>query len=363
MFELIFFVFICIYFIQSVIFIIGASKKFKQLSDDELPTTTVIVAARNEESNILRCLKSLDALLYPENKLEIIIVNDRSTDKTGEIINEFISGKKRFKKIDTQETIGKLKGKTNALANAIKISSGEIILTTDADCEVNPNWVKTIASYYTNDVGVVCGFTNQEAVSQFSGMQALDFIYLLLVASGTINLGYPISCIGNNMSYRKKAYDDVGGYESLPFSVTEDSNLLLAISRLKKYKIIYPVDVNGMVTSKACSTFKELFRQKKRWAVGGIDVPVRGYFVMASGFAANIGIILTPLFFSGVWLYLSAFKLATDFFLLFPVHEKLGIKKNLKYFLSFEIYYTFYVIALPFILLFDRKVIWKNREY
>jgi cellulose synthase/poly-beta-1,6-N-acetylglucosamine synthase-like glycosyltransferase len=363
MFEIIFFVFICIYFIQTVLFIVGASKKFERIKGQELPTATIIVAARNEEANILRCLKSLDKLIYPENKLEIIIVNDRSTDNTGKIIDEFISGKSGFKKIDTEKTIGELKGKTNALANAIQISSGEIILTTDADCEVNPNWVKTIASYYTMDVGVVCGFTNQDAYNQFSGMQALDFIYLLLVASGTINLGYPVSCIGNNMSYRKKAYEDVGGYESLPFSVTEDSNLLLAISRLKKYKIIYPVDVDTLVTSKACSTYNELFRQKKRWAVGGIDVPIRGYFVMASGFAANLGIILTPLFFSGVWLYLSAFKLATDFFLLYPAHEKLGIKKNLKYFLSFEIYYTLYVLALPFVLLFNRKVIWKNREY
>ncbi len=57
----------------------------------------------------------------------------------------------------------------------------------------------------------------QLAFDNFSGMQSIDFIYLLFVASGTINIGMPITCIGNNMSYRKKAYDEVGGYENLPF--------------------------------------------------------------------------------------------------------------------------------------------------
>lgn len=363
MFEIVFLIFICLYFVQSVLFSIGASKKFNRLNEDSLPSATIIVAARNEQANILRCLKSLDALIYPETKLEIIIVNDHSSDDTKKIIEEFIAGKKRFIKIDTKQPADKLKGKTNALASAIALSSGEIILTTDADCAVHPCWAKTIASYYTEKVGVVCGITSQEANSHFSGMQAIDFIYLLMVASGTINLGFPISCIGNNMSFKRQAYKDVGGYESLPFSVTEDSNLLLAIASKKKYKIVYPVDESALVTSKACSTFKELFRQKKRWSVGGINVPVYGYFVMASGFAAHFGIILTPLFFSGVWLYLTVFKLATDFFLLYPVHEKLGIKKNLKYFLSFEIYYTLYVLSIPFLLLIDRKVIWKDREY
>ena len=342
---------------------IGTSKKFPQISEPDFPTVSVIVAARNEEENILRCLLSLDKQIYPEGKLEIIIVDDRSTDSTGKIIDDFIAGKERFKKLVTNKEIGNLKGKTNAIANAIEISKGDVILTTDADCEPVPDWVYTTASYYEKNVGMVNGFTTQEAKNSFGGMQALDFIYLLTVASGTINLGYPISCIGNNMSYRKKAYLYIGGYESLPFSVTEDSNLLNAMDRLNKYKIIYPLDVKALVNSVPCKNFKELYRQKKRWAIGGIDVPVRGYFVMATAFAVNLFILLTPLFFSPVWLYLAVFKLAIDFFVLYPVHKVLGLTKNLKYFFVFEIYYIIYILILPFALLKSRKVIWKNRKF
>ena len=363
MFEIIFLIVLCGYFIQSVLFIIGVRKYFPRLKKEELPTATIIVAARNEENNILRCLKSLDNLVYPDDKLEVILVDDRSTDNTGKIIDDFISGKEKFKKIITAEEIGHLKGKTNAIANAINIAKGEVILTTDADCEVHPLWAVTTASYYQKDVGAVNGFTTQIANNGFSGMQSIDFIYLLIVASGTINLGYPISCIGNNMSYRKDAYREVGGYESLPFSVTEDSNLLKAINNSDKYKIIFPLNENALITSLPCDSMKSLYRQKKRWGVGGISVPFSGYLVMAWGFLTNLGMLLTPFFFSPVWLYLAIFKLATDFFVLYPVHKKLGIQKNLKYFISFEIYYTLYVIALPFSLMFSRKVIWKGREY
>jgi cellulose synthase/poly-beta-1,6-N-acetylglucosamine synthase-like glycosyltransferase len=363
MFEIIFLIFLCGYFIQSVLFIIGINKKFPKLNDEELPKATVVVAVRNEEKNILRCLAALDKLVYPENKLEIIISDGHSTDSTLEVVDNFIKDKKRFRRITANPEKENLKGKANAIDSAIKISEGEIILTTDADCEVDPFWVKTICSYYKDDVGIVNGFTTQTAYNGFSGMQAIDFVYLLIVAAGTINLGKPISCIGNNMSYRKRAYIETGGYEKLPFSVTEDFNLLMAISRLGSYRIIFPLDKNALVTSLPCKSFNELYHQKKRWGVGGLGVPLRGFVVMAFGLIVNLCVLLTPLFFSPVWLYLSVFKLAIDLFVLFPVHSRLGIKEHLKYFVQFELYFILYLLILPIIVLSSRKVVWKGKEY
>ena len=363
MFEIIFFIVLCGYFIHSVIYVIGVGKRFPTMEESGLPTVSVIVAARNEENNILRCLQSLDKLIYPEDKLEIIMVDDQSTDNTGEIIDEFISGKKIFRKIVSKKEIGKLKGKTNALANGLEAARNDIIMTTDADCEVKPTWVKRTASYYFNNVGMVNGFTTQVAFDSFSGMQSLDFIYLLIVASSTINLGNPISCIGNNMSYRKEAYDEVGGYENLPFSVTEDFNLMMAIYRLKKYKIIFPVDKDTLVTSLPCPDVKSLFHQKKRWAVGGLDVPLRGFAIMANGFLTYLGILLTPFFYTPLCLYLIVLKVILDIFVIYPVLKLLGIQKNFRYFISFQFYYLIYVIALPFIVLAGRKVTWKGRNF
>ena len=78
MFEIIFIVSVSLYFLQTVLFLVGASKKYNKIKEEDLPTATVIVAARNEEDKILDCLASLDDLEYPDGKLEIILVNDNS---------------------------------------------------------------------------------------------------------------------------------------------------------------------------------------------------------------------------------------------------------------------------------------------
>ncbi len=363
MFEIIFAIFITIYTIQTVIFIVGSKMKFRKIDDSELPEISVIVAARNEEENIIDCLKSLSELIYPKEKIEVIIVDDHSTDKTEELIKEFIKEKNEFRLIKPSEEIGSLKGKTNAIANAIKTATGEVILTTDADCMVSPTWAKEIASYYKKDVAMVCGFTDQVDNTNFGGIQSVDFIYLLMIAGGVMNLGKPLSCIGNNMSYRKSVYEEIGGYESLPFSVTEDFNLLMAMHKLKKYKIIYPMNREGMVTSKPCPDWKSLYRQKKRWGVGGLKSDIVGYSVMATGFVTNLMVLLTPFFFSLVSLYLSLFKIAVDFFALKGVYQKLNIKMKFKHFILWEIYFILYVLALPFMTLPNQEVKWKGRVY
>lgn len=364
MFEIIFLILVSGYFIISAILVIGAKKKFPQISEELLPTVSVVVAARNEENNIVACLDSLNKLIYPDDKLEIIIIDDASTDNTVQLIANFISSKPAFKIIRLEEySSGNLRGKVRAMAEGIKQASGEVILTTDADCTVNPLWVKTLASYYFDDVGVVNGFTSQVVKNSSSGMQAIDFIYLLFIAAGTINLGKPVSCIGNNMSFRKKAYEETGGFENLPFSVTEDFLLLNSIHKLKKYKVIYPLNKDSLVISKPAESIKELLHQKKRWAVGGIDAPPLGMGLMLWAFLTNLFMLLTPFFFSVVCLYLIILKVSIDFFVLLPVHQRLGLQKNLKYFPVFQFYYIIYVLVLPFVILFNKKVKWKDRVY
>jgi len=120
---------------------------------------------------------------------------------------------------------------------------------------------------------------------------------------------------------------------------------------------------DSLVISKPASSFGELFNQKKRWAVGGIDTPPIGIGLMLWSFLTNLFLLLTPIFFSASRLYLVIFKIAIDLFVLIPVHQRLGLQKNLKYFLVFEIYYILYVIFLPLTIVFNRKVIWKGRKY
>lgn len=363
MFDIIFSVLIIIYSLLILTFVIGMLRKFGRLSEDELPNISVVVAARNEENNIIDCLLSLNKLIYPENKIEIIIVNDHSTDNTKLLIENFIKDKPRFKTIIPTKQFKNIKGKANAIANAIEISKGDIILTTDADCIVSDTWAKTIASYFKENVGMVCGFTNQVDKTIFGGMQSMDFLYLLGIASGTINLGKPLSCIGNNMSYRKSVYYEVGTYEAIPFSVTEDFQLLMAFHNLKKYKIIYPLDKDALVTSKPCPNLKSLYAQKKRWGVGGMKSDIAGYFVMGTGFINHLLMVISPFFFTPITFSIVITKILIDFIFLFSIHTKLKLRMKIIHFFTFEIYYIIYVLGLPFALLFNRRVQWKDRVF
>ncbi|GMT48969.1 MAG: glycosyl transferase [bacterium] len=363
MLESIFIIIAGVYCIQLISLLISTFKKYKKLPDDKLPSISVIVAVRNEEKNIKRCLESLDKLVYPEGKLEVIISNNQSIDNTGTIIDDFIGDKPLFKHLIPSEDTDHLKGKANALAQAIKIATGEIILTTDADCAVPPTWTKTIGSYYQDDVGMVMGFTTQETYNHFSGMQMMDFIYLLTLAAGTMNIGKPVSAIGNNMSYRKSAYQEVGGYETIPFSVTEDFQLLKSIDSLKKYKIIYPLDQEALVVSEPCEDYKTLYRQKKRWGVGGLESDIVGYSLLGTTFLANIGILLSAIFFSFISLTSLVIKVGIDFLVLSIVLKRLKLLDKLKYFLTFELYFIIYVLALPFTMIKSRKVVWKDKIY
>jgi cellulose synthase/poly-beta-1,6-N-acetylglucosamine synthase-like glycosyltransferase len=228
---------------------------------------------------------------------------------------------------------------------------------------VPPTWASNIASYFRKDVSLVCGYTTQKDFNAFSGMQAVDFIYLLGVGAGTINFNKPLSCIGNNMSYRRTAYEAVGGFEALPFSVTEDSQLMLKISQLENMRVIYPLDKDALVVSEPCPDLKSLYWQKKRWGVGGLDIGLRGFLLMIPSFLTHLLILFSPFFFSISILYLIFFKIFIDYFFLLPLHKKLNLILKFRSFISFEIYFLIYVIVLPFSVLLSKNVRWKERLF
>ena len=196
-------------------------------------------------------------------------------------------------------------------------------------------------------------------------MQSLDWAYILAVASATMALKNPLSCIGNNFSFRRKAYDEVGGYRGIKFSVTEDFALFKAITRSGRWGYRYPLEKESLVFSKACRTIPELYRQKRRWGVGGKDMPVSGLMIMAVAFCMH-AFIACRIFFQSQPNVLAMWvcsKISVRFRLIEHPFDKIQAIAQLKYFGLFEIYYMVYVIILPFAVFLGGKVLWKGREY
>ena len=153
---------IAIYFALHLMFFAGLKKSESIVMNDSdfLPLVSIIVAARNEEHNIVSCINSLKRLNYTKGKYQVILVNDNSTDRTEEFMLKETSGFSEFLILNTKDSHNsKLKGKVNALSYGISKSTGELYMMTDADCEVPPDWIKDTVQYYNSDTGLICGFT------------------------------------------------------------------------------------------------------------------------------------------------------------------------------------------------------------
>ena len=352
------------YLLKILLFASGSRRASNARRFDVVSSVSVIVAARNEEGNIDACVQSLLQLEYPPEALEIIVIDDQSTDGTRARLEHWRARYPALRVLQTAGSLYGLRGKANAVAQAVEQSRGDVILTTDADCIVSPQWVRNTVRQYGPATGCVCGFTLLTSDGAFTGMQSLDWVYLLTIASAGVGWGYPLSAVGNNMSFRRKAYDEVDGYRGVGFSVTEDFALFKAISYRTKWEVRYPVDSSTVVWSKPCSTIREVYRQKKRWGRGGVDIHPIGFAIMSIGFLMNVAIFAMPFMGISLWAYLAglAGKFLGDAFLLSRPLRIFTQRHLYRYFFTFELYYLLYVTALPFIVFLTGKVVWKDRK-
>jgi cellulose synthase/poly-beta-1,6-N-acetylglucosamine synthase-like glycosyltransferase len=352
-----------LYLCQAGIFLLGLNRNRDHKSINTDLFISVIIAARNEEANLPSCLKSTANQTYPISKYEIIVVDDGSTDNTRNICEEFIHQYSHIKLVDAQDT-PRVYGKANALACGIDAAQGDIILITDADCTVPATWVEQTAQRYNEKVGLVGGFTLQKAYTPFEGMQSLDWAFILGMAASTAGLRHPLGSIGNNLSFRKSAYDQVGGYRKLKFSVTEDYTVMQAIVSSGRWDYLYPLDPNHLVESRPCADFLTLIRQKHRWGKGGLDMKPAGLAIMVIGFLMHLSPFIM-LYWGGVVQAATAFmlKFTADYIFLYQILKRLDRTEEIKWFYWFELYFIIYVIALPFLVFFGGKVKWKGREF
>ena len=327
------------------------------------PTVSIIVAARNEEHHIEECLSSLVQVDYPQEKIEVIVVNDRSTDRTPAIIEKFSRRFDFVKMVVTEPDEGNLRGKTNAVASGIAACHGEILMFTDADCTVPRQWVRETVASFDETTGIVGGFTLLEASRTFEGIQALDWIYLFGMSASAANWGIPLTAVGNNLSVRRSAYDATGGYKGIPFSVTEDYSLVRSILQKTSFKLLFPVSENALVRSKACQNWLQLYRQKQRWGVGGLDMVATGFLLTSLGWLLKFALVIGALTVSWhVWLAAFLAKTLVDALFVYAPLRKFHALHYMKYLPAFEIYFTVYVLVLPFVAMISKDVLWKERR-
>ncbi len=353
----------------------SSDKKSQQRAED-LPTVSILIAARDEEERLPTCLTSLLHADYPPEKIEIIVINDRSTDRTLQIAEAFAQRDARVRAISLTQRLPGMSGKASTLCQGMSRARGEIILITDADCIVPPTWVSAMVESFTAEVGLVGGFTLlspsnalRKLVPQshrdhlFAKVQTLDWMYLLTVGAGAAGLGKPVSILGNNFGFRRAAYEQVSGYEKIAFSIIEDFALMQKIAHETEWRVHFPLDPDTTIFSFPTQTWREYFEQRRRWAAGGKEVGLFAKFLMIVAFVAHLATPLALFFSSSVALVGLVAILLADVLLLWRCAVALRCTSFLKYFPLFEIYFFAYSLTLAATVLFPATVHWKGVRY
>lgn len=228
--NLIFLLFIISTPFHVILLLAAAINLFIKRSEEssKTPGISVIVAARNEEHNLPRLLKSLDKLNYPKDLYEVIIINDHSTDGTLEILANH-KPDYNFRYIDWQGEQEGVMGKKAAVLQGINAAKHDILAFTDADCVVPPNWLRGWAKAYADDVDYVLSHAlilRDERDSYFRMKCFEDGVYYSLAALG-MSIRRPFTSVACNMSYRKSTFFKAGGYDGIGHLASGDDDLLL----------------------------------------------------------------------------------------------------------------------------------------
>jgi len=342
-------------------------RKMKSINKQNFfPIVSVVICMRNEEKEIAHLLKSLKSQIYPTDKLEFILVNDHSIDDTLDLLEKSDLDNCQILNMPEGEF-----GKKNAIRLAVSTAIGDIILASDADCIFNPNWVRTMCSYFeNNDIKLVSGpvsFNQQEGV--FQSLQALEFTSLIASGAGAIGINNPIFCNGANMAYRKETFLEVNSFKNDNVVSGDDVFLLHNIKAKYPNSIIFSKDKNALVSTNSAQTFRDFINQRKRWASKS-----SGYKDKASIYVSYLVLLLNLSF---VFLFIISFldiflfkifilfyliKFIVDLLLLFPVLIFFSREDLIKWVFPFELFYSFYII-FTVILSFAQKFEWKGRMY
>lgn len=323
---------------------------------------SILLAARNEEATILRCLRALNALNFPKDQLEILVGNDASTDATERVVLNFIQEKPHFRYLSIQHQTDGLRGKANVLAQLAQLATGDYLFFCDADIAVAPTWIDSMLLLFKPNVGVVVGVTRMVPGGTFAAMQSLEWLFSLTAMRFFSLFEIPFTGMGNNMAVSREAYQAVGGYEKIGFSIVEDFALFMAILS-KGYTFTQGFQPQLVSLSLPVERVSELLIQRKRWVKGAMQapLPIRLSFIAS---ALLLPVLLILMFVAPAW----CLGLAILHFLLVSAVSLTGLRvlqqpDLVKYIPIFWFYFSLNNTTMLINHLLPTPTVWKGRNY
>lgn len=362
-----------LYLICIAFFIKGFDKvKLLEVSKkNPITSFSVIIPFRNESKNLGKLLNTIERLNYPNELVEILFVDDDSTDNSAGLIDRFFEGK-NINYTLLQNVRSSNSPKKDAISTAISCSKSDWIVTTDADCLLPEHWLYLFDNYIQqHDCNLLAApVTYQVNTTFFQQFQLLDFLSLQGATIGGFGLQKPFMCNGANLAYKKELFYKVNGFSTNDSIASGDDIFLFEqVLEIDKKKVHFIKSKEIIIQTFPVYSLKNLWNQRVRWAskTANYTLPF-GKLVGGIVFLGNLVTAALPFL---VIANLLALKTALSLFLLKFFFDYLLIEKAANFsvqkipFLHYatsSICYPFFSIAVVFGSLVS-KYQWKGRKF
>ncbi|GAB4288244.1 MAG: glycosyltransferase [Marinilabiliales bacterium] len=326
---------------------------------------SILVPVRNEEKNLPNIIKSFEKLEFDPNKFEIIFIDDNSEDSGIQIIE---SAQKKLINICLLKSKGT--GKKDALKTGIEKSKGELIITIDADCTFDKNWLLSIASYYHKyKSDLIIGPVKLESHDFFGTLQQLEFTALSVATCGSAAIGNAVMCNGANLAFKKEVYNDINTKTGYNYASGDDIFLLTEIKKKNKTKIHYLKSKGAIVYTNAINSFSGFWNQRKRWT--SKNKAIKDLFIVFTGlivYLTNLLILITGMMLifkqELLLIFLVSFGIKTlvDFISIYIGSGFFELRRKAWIALILEPVNIFYTVVTGIAGL-TSGFVWKNRRY
>lgn len=320
------------------------------------PSVSVVIPMRNEELFIETTLNALEKQNY-KGEWEVIIVNDRSTDKSAEIVQDFCKKHDRFSMLNIpQDSLQIASPKKRALNEGFLKAKGEFLLIADADCVPTPNWLNSMATCYANGASVVQGSKANNGTNSFlHAYQKLETLGFTLIEAAGCNMNKPLVASAASLGYSRELFFKCGGFEGLYNLTSGDDDMLIhRMAKIEGTQFAYNWDTSAIMPTAPVDSWILLLQQRARWGSNGTKYENKFYSVfLFCIYALFVWIFLSPfLMLLGLPICYALFpfglKVVCDFLLLFTGALRLKSVKLLWCFLFVElIQIPLFTVAVP----------------
>lgn len=334
---------------------------------------TVIIPARDEAENLPVLLKALQAQTYPAALLEIIIIDDFSTDDTAGVVTRFPAENVQLLKmsdhLSTNERLNSYKKK--AIAMAISRASGGLIVTTDADCVMGPKWIETIVQFYEKYqpkfIAAPVSFYKER--NFFMKLQSLDFMTMQGITGAAAQLKAGTMCNGANLAYEKSAFNDVGGFTGID-NIASGDDMLLMYKIYSAYPdgVMYLKSEEAIVRTLPVDTLKGFMNQRIRWSSKADkyeDKRITWVLLLVYLFNASLLVLGIVALVSPSWwpsfLILLLLKVTLELYFLVPVARFFRKTSLLLWFIPGQLFHIPYIVLAGWLGKFGSYQ-WKGRQ-